>query len=166
MCSHLLSLLNEPFWMTYSYNLQNVSGSEAPKRLTEHLRDLQKHKINIYIESTANLKTHLCDLILLAENCLVSASPLLSFDSLWILFIYAWIHHNEKKEKCSITIHLCTPCACVRTQAHIPINTLWFLLRCLCLLRAVWEGWWDSTPARLVCKSGIIIWTQTFHFDS
>lgn len=32
----------------------------------EHLRDLQKHKINIYTEYIANLKTHLCDLILLA----------------------------------------------------------------------------------------------------
>lgn len=30
-----------------------------------HLRDLQKHKINIYIEHTANLKTYLFDLILL-----------------------------------------------------------------------------------------------------
>lgn len=54
----------------------------------EHLRDLQKHEINIYIEYTANLKTYLCDLVLLAQNYLVSAF-LLSFASLWILFIYA-----------------------------------------------------------------------------
>lgn len=74
--------------MSYSYNLQNVSSSEMPKRLMEHLRDLQKHKINIYIEYRANLKTHLCDLISLAQNYPVSAF-LLSFDSLRIPFIYA-----------------------------------------------------------------------------
>lgn len=51
--------------MSYYYNLQ-VSSSETPKGLMEHLRDLQKHKINIYIEYTASLKTHLRDLILLA----------------------------------------------------------------------------------------------------
>lgn len=51
--------------MSYYYNPQ-VLSSEMPKRLMEHLRDLQKHKINIYIEYTANLKTHLRDLILLA----------------------------------------------------------------------------------------------------
>lgn len=49
----------------------------------EHLRDLQKHEVNIYIEYTANLKTHLCDLIFLAQNYLVSAF-LHSFDSLWM----------------------------------------------------------------------------------
>lgn len=55
----------------------------------EHLRDLQKQKINIYIEYRANLKNPLlCDLILLAWSYLVSAF-LLSFDSLRILFIYA-----------------------------------------------------------------------------
>lgn len=43
-----------------------MSSSELPKRLIGHLRDIQKHKINIYIEYAANLKTHLCDLILLA----------------------------------------------------------------------------------------------------
>lgn len=97
--------------MSYSYNLQYMSRSEMPKRLMEHLRDLQKHKINIYIEYTANLKTHLCDLIFLAQNYLVSAF-LHSFDSLWILFIvfvYAGIHQNKKtKKNCMITIHLCT----------------------------------------------------------
>lgn len=51
--------------MSYYYNLK-VSSSDMPKRLMKRLRDLQKHKINIYIEYTANLKTHLRDLIFLA----------------------------------------------------------------------------------------------------
>lgn len=64
----------------------------------EHLRDLQKHKINIYIENAANLKTHLCDLVLMAQNYLVSAL-VLSFDSLWNRFTYGCMHHNNTKKQ-------------------------------------------------------------------
>lgn len=41
----------------------STSSQVTKKSVMEHLRDFQKHKINIYIEYAANLQTHLCDLI-------------------------------------------------------------------------------------------------------
>lgn len=43
--------------------VSGTSSEVTKKRAMEDLRDFQKHKINIYIEYTANLQTHLLDLI-------------------------------------------------------------------------------------------------------
>lgn len=120
-------------WINYSYDLQHMWCSEMPTRLMEHQRDLRQHRINIYIEY--NLKTHLGDLILLALNHVIFAC-LFCFGSLWNLFIYSWIHHNNKCKNCSIYTFVHTEPTCIETF----ISTF---LHFLCLLRTVLEGWYD-----------------------
>lgn len=67
--------------------LESGTSSEVTKnRVMEDLRDFQKHKINIYIEYTANLQTHLLDLIFPVSAFVHS------FDSLCIL---AETHHAD-----------------------------------------------------------------------
>lgn len=63
-----------------------TSSGVTKNRVMEDLRDFQKHKINIYIEYTANLQTHLLDLIFPVSAFVHS------FDSLCIL---AETHHAD-----------------------------------------------------------------------
>lgn len=130
---------------------------KCQKRLMEHLRDLQKQKINIYIEYRANLKNLLlCDLILLAWSYLVSAF-LLSFDSPRIPFIYAWIHHNKKERFAS-------PYICAHSR-HTHFDFLQLCTLFVFTETTSAEGWWDSgSIARLVHESGVIFETNTFQF--
>lgn len=66
--------------------MSGMSSEVTKKRVMEDLRDFQKHKINIYIEYTANLQTHLLDLIFPVSAFVHS------FDSLCIL---AETHHAD-----------------------------------------------------------------------
>lgn len=66
--------------------VSGMSSEVTKKRVMEDLRDFQEHKINIYIEYTANLRTHLLDLIFPVSAFVHS------FDSLCIL---AETHHAD-----------------------------------------------------------------------
>lgn len=77
----------------------------------EDLRDFQKHKINIYIEYTANLQTHLLDLIFPVSAFVHS------FDSLCILaethHADIWTAHKHKHRHTHTLISTFLPTVCV-----------------------------------------------------
>lgn len=133
--------------------LSKRQSSEMPRELIEHLRDLQKHKINIYIEFRANLKTHLRDLILLAQNSSIS-----------VFFLHFTLHGftscMHKLIVIIIKINLNLYYTFMQTKHTRNIYTLW-LVHCL-FTKILFGGWWDLAPARLVHKAVVVIWTQHF----
>lgn len=86
------------------------------ERVMEHLRDSQKHKINIYIEYTANLQTHLLDLIFLVSAFVHS------FDSLCLL---AETHHAVIWTK--------------RAHTHVPVHAHTFFFTFLPAVCVYWK---------------------------
>lgn len=106
---------------------------KCQKRLMGHLRDLQKHKISIYTEHTANLKTHLFDLILL---------PFL-YSNFELILCECSSYMREHAIKINKYISAVSPRVCAHSTQTCKHTMIAFLSR-LCSLKKTTQSFGDD----------------------